>query len=459
VRKKEVKPIDLVEAAIARIERVNPELNAVITPMFDIARDYARGDIPQGPLAGVPYVLKDLIAEYAGVRMCEGSDFLGDYVPERDSELVARLKKAGLIVVGKTNAPEFGILPTTEPTRFGPSKNPWDVTRSTGGSSGGTAAAVASGMVAAGHGNDGGGSIRIPASCCGLFGLKPTRGRNPLGPNYGDYYLGLVCEHALTRSVRDSAALLDATAGPDIGDPYAAPPPARPFLEEVGADPGKLRIGFALKGATDSTIHDDCVQALNDSLALCEELGHTVEEVDLDVDGELATKAYITLWSAGCAWDIDGWAKKLGKAPSPEDFEILTWAHAELGRSNTAADLLTAVQNLQTITRELTRTVSGYDVVITPVLAEPPPPLGAFDSTPDNPLLGLMRAAAYVPFTPICNITGQPAMSVPLYWNADNLPVGVHVIGKFGDEATLLRLAAQLEKARPWADKRPPVCV
>jgi amidase len=228
VRRKEVKPIELVDAAIERIERLNPILNAVVTPMYDLARKAAEGPLPEGPFAGIPFLLKDLLAEYGGVRFTEGSAFLSEYVPDHDSELVARHKRAGLIVVGKTNTPEFGILPTTEPRLFGPTHNPWDVGRTTGGSSGGSAAAVAAGLVPMAHGNDGGGSIRIPASCCGLFGLKPTRGRNPLGPHYGDVFTGLVAEHAITRSVRDSAALLDATSGPDLGDPYWAPPPAPP---------------------------------------------------------------------------------------------------------------------------------------------------------------------------------------------------------------------------------------
>ncbi|MGH7301760.1 MAG: amidase, partial [Candidatus Rokuibacteriota bacterium] len=241
VREKSVRPIDLVEAAIARIESLNPKLNAVVTPMFDRARAEAAVTPADGPFTGVPFLLKDLLAEYGGVRFTEGSAFVAaHYTPEADSELTRRLRRAGLIVVGKTNTPEFGILPTTEPRLFGPTRNPWSLGRTPGGSSGGSAAAVAAGLVAMAHANDGGGSIRIPASCCGLFGLKPTRGRNPLGPIYGDIFSGLVVEHAVTRSVRDSAALLDATAGPDLGDPYAAPPPARPFLDEISRLPGFL---------------------------------------------------------------------------------------------------------------------------------------------------------------------------------------------------------------------------
>jgi len=246
VRTKAVTPLELVDAAIRRIERVNPQVNAVVTPLFDAARAAARAPLPDGPFRGVPFLLKDLIALLAGVPLSSGSASMDGFVPDHDSELVRRYKRAGLVIVGKTSTPEFGLPPTTEPRRFGPCRNPWDLARTSGGSSGGAAAAVASGMVPAAHGNDGGGSIRIPASCCGVFGLKPTRGRNPLGPGYGDLFSGLVAEHALTRSVRDSAALLDATAGPDLGDPYWAPPPVRPFLAEVGVDPGPLRIGFTV---------------------------------------------------------------------------------------------------------------------------------------------------------------------------------------------------------------------
>ncbi len=452
---KEVMPIELVDAAIDMIERINPILNAVITPMFDIARKEAERDLPDGPFKGVPFLLKDLVAEYAGVRICEGSDFLGDFVSDSDSELVTRLKRAGLVILGKTNSPEFGLLPTTEPRRFGPSRNPWDRSRTTGGSSGGSAAAVSSGMVPMAHGNDGGGSIRIPASCCGLFGLKPTRGRNPLGPEYGDIWGGLVSEHAITRSVRDSAALLDATSGPDIGDPYWAPPPLRPFAEEVGADPGKLRIGFSTDAATGVPIHEDCIEAVKEVASLLEGLGHMVEEVNLDVDGELVTQAFITVYSASCAWDIENWARKTGNEPVKENFEILTWALREMGLQQSAPTYLSAIQDLQKISRAIGRELADYDVLLTPTLAEPPVPLGEFESTDENPLQGLFRSASFMPFTPICNITGQPAMSVPLFWNDDGLPIGTHFIGRFGDESTLFRLAAQLESVRPWAERHP----
>lgn len=457
VRKKEVNPIELVDAAIERIESTNPRLNAVVTPMFDQARAAAGAGLPDGPFTGVPFLLKDLLASYAGVPLTSGSSFTRDFVPDHDSELVARYKRAGLIILGKTNTPEYGILPTTEPALFGSSRNPWDPSRATGGSSGGSAAAVASGMVPFAHGNDGGGSIRIPASCCGLFGLKPTRARNPLGPDFGDMFSGLVAEHALTRSVRDSAALLDATAAPDVGDPYWAPPPARPFLKEVGADPGKLRIALTTVAPSGKALHPDCVQAANDAARLCADLGHEVTEAAPNISGEQIVGMFMTLWSAGCAWMIDSLAQALKREPAPESFEPGTWALYQMGRQKSGPDYLTALQWLQAASRDVARFMLDYDVWLTPTLGEPPLPLGSFDSTPEQPMAGMARAAEFVPFTPICNMTGQPAMSLPLFWSEQGLPVGTHFIGRFGDEATLFRLAAQLEAARPWANRRPPV--
>ena len=457
VRKKEVTALELVEAAIERIERFNPTLNAVVTPMYEQARAAAIGKLPEGSFTGVPFLLKDILASYAGVRMTLGSSFMRDFVSTEDSELVVRLKRAGLNILGKTNAPELGLLPTTEPRLFGPSRNPWDTSRTTGGSSGGSSAAVAAGLVPMAHGNDGGGSIRIPASCCGLFGLKPTRARNPLGPVFGDIMNGLVVEHAVTRTVRDSAALLDVTAGPDVGDPYWAPPPERPFLDEVGAAPGRLRIGFTEKAATGVLVHADCVNAVRDAAVLCADLGHDVVEAAPAVDGGLVSHAFMTLWSVGCSSTIDGVALTTGRQPTQEQFEPCTWAICDMGRKQSASTYLLALTMLQAVSRQIARFFVEYDIWLTPTLAEPPLPLGAFDSPPDDPMYAMRRAADFVPFTPICNVTGQPAMSVPLFWNADDLPIGVHFVGRFGDEATLFRLAAQLEAARPWANRRPTV--
>ncbi|HLB26668.1 MAG TPA: amidase [Dehalococcoidia bacterium] len=457
VRRKEVKPVELVDAAIERIERLNPSINAVVTPMYDAARSAASGPLPDGPFAGVPFLLKDLSAAYAGVRLTSGSAFLRDYVPGYDSELVARYKRAGLVTVGKTNTPEFGLVPTTESALLGPARNPWDTERSTGGSSGGSAAAVAAGMVPVAHGGDGGGSIRIPASCCGVVGLKPTRGRNPLGPQVGDVLNGLVVQHVLTRSVRDCAAMLDATSGPDLGDPYWATPPERPFLQEVGADPGRLRIAFTTQSSTGTTVHPDCVAAVKEAAALCEELGHEVVEASPPINGPLLTQMFTIVWAAGAALSVDGTALLTRRTPAQELFEPLTWALAQMGRANSAPTYLTAVAFFQMMSRHIARFMVDHDVWLTPTVGEPPVPLGTFDAPPEDPMKGFLRAAEFVPFTPVCNVSGQPAISLPLHWNADGLPVGTHFVGRFGDEATLFRLAAQLEQARPWAGRRPPV--
>ncbi|MGB6067122.1 MAG: amidase [Desulfomonilaceae bacterium] len=460
VRNKEITPTELVESAIERIERLNPRLNAVITPMYDLARKNASGSIPEGPFAGVPFLMKDLLASYAGVRMAMGTALLSGYVPDHDSELTLRIKKAGLITLGKTNTPEFGLVPTTEPAVFGKTRNPWDTERTTGGSSGGSAAAVASGMVPMAHASDGGGSIRIPASCCGVFGLKPTRARNPLGPDFGDLYSGFICEHAVTRSVRDSAALLDATAGPDIGDPYWAPPPRRPFLEEVRTDPGRLRIAVSADFPFVRQPHEDCMTALKEAAALCESLGHVVEESSPSItrDSEAGTGAFIAVWAAGLAFTIDAIATIGNITPTEQMFEPLTFAIYQQGREISASRYLLAVTTLQRFSREVSRFFSDYDILLTPVLAEPPVPLGTFDAPKDNAMKAWERVVAFAPYTALFNATGQPAMSVPLFWNKDGIPIGSHFVGRFGDEATLFRLAAQLEQARPWAARRPSVC-
>jgi amidase len=457
VRKKEVAPLELVEAAIERIERLNPALNAVVTPMYEQARTLARGPLPDGPFRGVPFLLKDLLGSYAGVRHTWGSAFLRDFVPDHDSELVARLKRAGLVILGKTNAPEFGILPTTEPRLFGASRNPWNSGRSTGGSSGGSAAAVAAGMAPMAHANDGGGSIRIPASCCGLFGLKPTRARNPLGPDLGDSMGGMVAEHAVTRSVRDSAALLDATCGPDLGDPYWAPPPERAFLEEVKRDPGRLRIAFATKAPTGVSVHADCVAAVQDAARFCASLGHELEEASPAFDANRYGQAFIAVFSTGVAAAINSYAFLTRRAPAADQFEPFTWGVYEMGRKVSAPEYALAHTVLQSTSRSIARFMLKYDAWLTPTVAEPPPPIGTFDSTPENTMAPLVRATQFVPFTPVANATGQPAMTLPLYWNAEGLPVGVHFMARFGDEATLFRLAAQLEAAQPWAGRRPPI--
>jgi amidase len=458
VRTKQVSPTELVDEAIARMEKLNPQLNAVIHQLFDRARAEAAGDLPDGPFRGVPFLLKDLCAELAGTPYSEGTNLSGDYVSTVTQELVARYVRAGFVICGKTNTPEFGILPTAEPKRFGASHNPWDTGRSTGGSSGGSAAAVASGMVAAAHANDGGGSIRIPASCCGLVGLKPTRARNSLAPQLGDMMGGLVCEHVVTRSVRDTAAILDVTAGPVAGDPYWAPPLRGPsFSAAADSRPPALRIGLMTASPTGTDVHPDCVDAAQAAAKSCESLGHHVGEVAFDIDGDAFVGDFINAWAAGNAWTVSSWEQRLGRAATENDLEPLSWALVALGRSLDAARYLAAVEGLQRATRQIAASFESIDVLLTPTIGEPPAPLGTFDSPSGEPLAGLFRAAAYVPFTPSFNVTGQPAISLPLHWNGEGLPIGVQFVGRLGDEETLLSLAGQLEQAVPWADRRPPV--
>lgn len=460
VRRREIKPIELVDAAIARIERLNPLLNAVITPMYDEARAVALGHLPVGTFTGVPFLLKDLVAAYRGVRLAAGTRMLHDFVPNYDSELVLRLKKAGLIILGKTNTPELGGHVTTEPALFGPTRNPWNLTRSTGGSSGGSAAAVAAGLVPMAHANDAAGSIRIPASCCGLFGLKPTRARNSLGPDFGDWCNGLAEEHAVTRTVRDSAALLDATAGPSLGDPYWPAPPERPFLQEVSAPNRKLRIAFTTRAPNGVPVHPDCVAATIDAANLCAESGHEMEEAMLPVNGEEFVDTFATVFACGVAGNIEALRKALYPPPSLDLLEPLNRFMFRKGSSYTLPAYLGALTTLQRMTREIAPFFTQYDAWLTPTLAAPPPPLGTFAVTESTPAERVYdRVFAFIPFTLICNATGQPGMTVPLYWNDENLPIGTHFTGRYGDEATLFRLAGQLERARGWAHRKAPVCV
>ncbi len=454
VRKREVTPRELVDAAIARIERLNPTLNAVVTPMFDEARA-AVDSLPDGPLMGVPTLLKDLGAAYSGVRQASGSGALRDFVPNYDSAIITRLKAAGLVAVGKSATPEFGILPTTEPLAFGPTRNPWDLSRSSGGSSGGAAAAVAAGIVPVAHASDGGGSIRIPAANCGLVGLKPSRGRVSMAPTADT--VGLSVWHAITRSVRDSALLLDIVSGYVPGDPYVAPPPALPFRNEVGAPTGRLRIALSTTPPNGGAVHPDCVAAVTDAARLCESLGHEVVEDAPPVDTEQLTPAFLTVWASMVAAGVDGLPVLTGMTPDPDSFEPLTRALAEQGRLVNASQYLQSLTVLQMIARRVLAWHERYDLLLTPVLAEPPALLGSFDSTPENPLHGIVRAGSYSSFTPLANVTGQPAISLPLHWNEGNLPIGVQFVARYGDEATLIRLAAQLEQARPWAGRIPPV--
>ena len=458
VRSREVSSLELVDSAIEAIETLNPRLNAVVTPMFDIARAQAGKASLDGPFAGVPFLLKDLRASVAGVPTTEGNAVLGSERARYDSEIVTRHKRAGLICVGKTNTPEFGLTATTEPHAFGPTRNPWDLERTPGGSSGGAAAAVAARIVPMAHASDGGGSIRIPAACCGLVGLKPTRGRNPLGPDAGDVMNGLVVEHALTVSVRDSAALLDATSGPDSGDPYWAPPKERPFLAEVGVDPGELRIAFATESPSGTPVHAHSVRAVETTALLLQDLGHRVEEAAPEYDDRAFRKAFTTIWFSNLAANLDTLSETLGCELSESHCEALTLAFGARGAEHSGAEYVKAVSTIQAISRAVARFFCKYDTLVTPTLACPPPKIGFLHPAKDESDLRpfARRVKEFVPFTQMANATGQPAVSLPLHWE-NGLPVGVQFAAGFGDEATLFRLAAQLEASRPWRQRLPPV--
>jgi amidase len=478
VRKGEVQPAELVDEAICCIERVNPQVNAVIEKMYDRARAAVVAGLPDGPFRGVPFLLKDIMADHADVPSTRCSRFLKDYRPKHDSEIVKRHKAAGLVIVGKTNAPEFGLLPVTEPELFGPTRSPWDLTRTSGGSSGGSAAAVAARMVPLAHGNDGGGSIRIPAACCGLFGLKPTRGRTPLGPDIAEAWQGLAINHVLTRSVRDSAAMLDATAGPDVGAPYYPAPPARRFLEEVGADPGRLRIAFSAEPLLPAQVHPDCAAGVRETARLCEELGHQVVEAAPRIDGQAFARAFLTMVCAETRAGIADAERLMGCKATAAGFEPQTWSLALLGDQFSAGDLAAALELMKVAGRQVGRFFKDYDILLTPTLAMPPVRIGALQPKSKDlmamKVLGRLNAGkllrtfadidalaaetfAFMPFPPLFNATGQPAMSVPLVWNDEGLPIGMQFVGRYGDEATLFRLAAQLEQVRPWAHRVPPV--
>ncbi|MBX9607813.1 MAG: amidase [Gammaproteobacteria bacterium] len=456
LRRGEVSPAEMVDAAIAAIERQNPALNAVVQPMYDVARRALRDLRGDEPYGGVPLLLKDMCAEYGGTPLREGSRFLDGYVSPHDSELVARLRRAGFIVVGKTNTPEFASKPTTESELYGPARNPWDLTRSPGGSSGGAGAAVAAGMVAVAHANDGGGSTRIPASVCGLVGLKATRGRNPLGPDLGDAGgAGLISEHVVTRSVLDTALLLDVTAGPDLGAPHFPPPPRRAWAAEVGTAPGRLRIAFSDECLTPTTVHPDCRRAVRDIAALCADLGHEVVEAKPEVDASRFNEHFTTLWLGMVGWMIRDWSQRLEREPAPEYFERHTWKMIQYAGELKAADFLLALAALQKLTRDIAPFFTHHDVWLTPTLPEPPVPLGWFDYDRAAPHQATERMERFPRFTAIANVTGQPAMSLPLCWNEAGLPIGIQIMGRFADEATLFRLAGQLEAARPWAQRWP----
>jgi amidase len=456
VRNGTATPRELVDAAIARIERHDREFGAFIIPLFDQARA-AADDAPHGPFRGVPIAIKDIVATIAGVMQTSGLVPLkrANYRASVDSHLVAALKRAGFIIVGKTNTSELGIVPSAEPPAWPPSRNPYDRTRSTGGSSGGSACATALGMVPIAHANDGGGSIRIPASCCGLYGLKPSRGRVSFAPHRGESTGGLTCEHVVTRSVRDSAAVLDILAGLQPGDPYTAPPQLTPYASELATPPPRLRIAVATRhpslegGMVDS--HPDCVAAVEHTGKLLESLGHHVERAEL---AQLADPDWIprflSIWVVGVATELDEASALIGRRIEEGEVEPLTWALGELGKLISGPAYAEAVRWMHQAGRRIATFFEGHDLLLTPTVTSPPVPLGTFKSPPDDPLAGIFRAADFAPFTAVFNATGQPACSLPLYRNAAGLPIGVQLAAPYGREDLLLRVSAQIEAAQPF---------
>jgi Asp-tRNA(Asn)/Glu-tRNA(Gln) amidotransferase A subunit family amidase len=459
LRKGEASPAEVVDAAIERIERHNPTLNAVVVRQFEAARARAAapGALPEGPFRGVPFLNKDLGFQEAGVAMTNGSRAYKDYVAPSDSGMIADYRRAGLIFCGRTNSPENGLCSTTEPLLHGPSRNPWDPARTPGGSSGGSAAAVAAGMVPAASASDGGGSIRIPASCCGLFGLKPTRARVSAAPLGGDSWNGLSCKHAVTRSVRDSAALLDAVDGPRPGDPYAAPPKARPFLDEVTTEPGRLRVGFSAEPLYDRPVSAECQAALADAAKLCEELGHIVEEAAPDYDRAALREAWLAVVAANQADAAEDARVALGREPGPDDLEPWALTVVGLGRAMTAGQLIATLRTMHLESRKVAVFHETYDIFLTPTLAKPPVPIGEVDMSFGEEADFMPRTTGFSPYTRLANCTGQPSMSVPLFWSAANLPIGTMFTARSGDEAMLFRLAGQLERVRPWFGRTPAV--
>jgi amidase len=455
VRAGEVSPQELLEAAVARVEARNPALNAVVIRAFEEGRKAIESGLPDGPFRGVPWLLKDLHAAWAGVRLTSGSRFFADNVSDYDTELTARYRRAGLVLFGRTASPEFGLTSTTESVLYGATRNPWNRALSAGGSSGGAAAAVAAGIVPAAHGTDGGGSIRVPASCCGLFGMKPTRARVPSGPRLGEGWSGMSVQHALSRSVRDSAALLDVAAGPELGDPYCAPPVARPFLAEVGVAPGRLRIALQTSAFNGAEVSSDCVDSARDAAVLCQSLGHEVEEAELVVDRELLSSATGVIITGNLRATLLERGEQLGRSYTADDVETLTFLMAESVKQREAADYARAIRAIHAIGRQVSAFLGRFDALLTPTMATPPLPLGRLALTRADFAGLLADLSRTVGFTQLFNASGHPAMSVPLYWNDAGLPIGVQFAGRFGDEATLFRLAAQLESARPWFLRRP----
>ena len=454
VKAGEVSATEVLEAAIARIEARNPAINAVVMELYDLAAQAIEQGLRQGPFTGVPYLLKDLGSALAGARTTGGSRFFADLPPAtQDSIHVSRLKQAGMVIYGKTSSCELGLSLTCEPQLYGPARNPWDLERTSAGSSGGAGAAVAARMLPIAHASDGFGSIRAPAASCGLVGLRPTRARTTLSPAYGEVLGGFAIEHAVSLTVRDSAALLDATAGPAPGDPYRAPPPARPFLDEVGADPGALRIAFTRKAPNGAAVEADPLRVLQETASLCADLGHRIEEADPAIDGADVVPTFRTVSAVNILCTVR--AHPAGRAPQPGELETVVANTAALAEGIDGATYMAAIHTAHRIGRQMAAFHEDWDVLLTPGLATLPPKLGWLDMMMDDLEEYWRRVFSFSPFTVWFNLTGQPAMMIPIGVTESGFPVAVQAIARFGDEATLFRLASQLEAARPWIDRKP----
>jgi amidase len=457
VRSGELSARELVEASLRRIEAVDPQVNAFTLVDTDgaLAAADAIGPDDKRPFAGVPIGIKDLAAPVAGLRMADGSDLYGEFTPDYDANVVRRIRDAGFVIVGKTSSPELGIVPVTEPRRFGPTRNPWNLDRTPGGSSGGSGAAVAAGMVPIAHGSDGGGSIRIPAACCGLVGLKPSRGRVSRGPDLGDAVLAT--DGMLTRTVEDCARSLDVIAGYEPGDATWAPPPDEPFVNALERDPGRLRIGVVTRPPIQAAVDPICERAARDGAELLSGLGHEVSEVDPPWGGdeENLLALFTVLYAANIGLGVAYGGMVSGQAPTPESVERLTWEMFQRGLKQNSIEYLGALARLQRHARTIIEWMSSYDLLLTPSLAERPLPVGTLDLDGDNVLGEFARTGLFTPFTAVWNVTGQPAMSVPLFQGEDGLPAGIQLVGPPAGEALLLSVAARLEAERPWADRRP----
>ncbi|HEV8261166.1 MAG TPA: amidase [Burkholderiales bacterium] len=455
VRRKEVTPPELLEAAIERVEARNPAINAVVMKLYDYGRKTIADGLPDGPFRGVPFLMKDLTSPVAGVRMTRGSKFFADTPPgPADSEHVKRLKRAGLVIFGRTNTCELGLSLTCEPQLHGPTRNPWNVAHISGGSSGGAAAAVAARMLPIAHASDGFGSIRAPAACCGLVGLKPTRGRNTFAPFAGEGLGGVSTEHAVSLTVRDSAALLDATRGPGPGDPYVAPAPAGPYLVESGANPGELRIAWTTRSPNGAGVDPECLRLLAETVELCADLGHYVEERDPEIDGAAVVPTFLTLASANTVVNLA--SHPAAARPAREgEVERITWLTAKMGEKIGAPDYVRATQTAHRLGRQMAAFHSEWDVLLTPGLASPAVKLGWLDMMMDDVDEYWRRVFAFSPFTVWFNLTGQPGLMLPLGQSSGGLPLAVQLVAAYGGEATLFRLGAQLEMARPWFGRKP----